>query len=51
MGTEDELPEGVSVGDVKHLLQPEQKTMTADRMKVSDVEGDPNVSVSRQDMT
>jgi hypothetical protein len=43
---EDELPEGVSVGDVK---TPARDAGTEDneqlnRMKVSDVEGDPNVS-------
>jgi len=43
---EDELPEGVSVGDVK---TPAVDAYTEDneqlnRMKVSDVEGDPNVS-------
>ena len=43
---EDELPEGVSVGDVKTpaIAAGTEDNEQLNRMKVSDVEGDPNVS-------
>ena len=43
---EDELPEGVSVGDVKTpaVAAGTEDNEQLNRMKVSDVEGDPNVS-------
>ena len=43
---EDELPEGVSVGDVKTpaVAAGTENNEQLNRMKVSDVEGDPNVS-------
>ena len=44
---EDELPEGVSVGDVKTpaVAAGTENNEQLNRMKISDVEGDPNVSV------
>ena len=43
---EDELPEGVSVGDIKELGREAgtENNEQLNRMKISDVEGDPNVA-------